>query len=397
LGSLGLACTTASAVLFSGLLHILLALFLDRIAGSHNGAWRQHSVGFSGVLFHYLTLECHLDKDEDDDNNDNNNHSSSASSTGPRRRRRSLFGLVDIPTRLYPWALYVIASCGCGSFCCCSTGRRADTLLLFSPLFSLVALQVTMPNLSLLGHLSGILTGTLQASSGGQSVFAPTFEALARIERSAWCRRILPLLARVGYVAVPTSAPALFAAAARRSGSGGAGVGGVSCCGTDAIAATARGVGAGGRMGTCCDAASRAAARAMFGRDGAGGGGGGVPLDDDEEDDNNHGGPTAAGAAEQVRRLGAEWRRVLANLARALLLQRRARSGRRRTRPSPPDDDDEERQQLLLVETTTAVTTRTTGAAHRRSDHQDGSDAGGNRGEDDDDDDAAEEGDVAFV
>lgn len=69
----------------------------------------EHSVGFSGVLFHFCVLECNL----------------------VQTSSRSLFGIVHVPAQAYPWAL-------------------------------LVVLQLFMPNLSFLGHLSGIITGTLQ-------------------------------------------------------------------------------------------------------------------------------------------------------------------------------------------------------------------------------------------
>jgi Rhomboid family len=95
-GSLWLLCTTISAILLTAVTHILLAFAMYQTTGNQE-AWRGHSVGFSAVLFHCVTLECHVD-----DSNSNINSSSSAGST-----RRSLFGFVDVPSRLYPWALYV--------------------------------------------------------------------------------------------------------------------------------------------------------------------------------------------------------------------------------------------------------------------------------------------------
>jgi membrane associated rhomboid family serine protease len=93
-GSLWLLCTTISAILLTAVMHILLAVAIYQTTGNQE-AWRGHSVGFSAVLFHYVTLECHVD-------DSNINLSSSAGST-----RRSLFGFLDVPSRLYPWALYV--------------------------------------------------------------------------------------------------------------------------------------------------------------------------------------------------------------------------------------------------------------------------------------------------
>ena len=80
----------------------------------------QHSVGFSGVLFHLSVLECHY---------------------GPLQPR-SLFGMVSVSPTLYPWVL-------------------------------LVALQFIMPQLSFWGHLSGIIVGTLQVH-GYLNVILPT-------------------------------------------------------------------------------------------------------------------------------------------------------------------------------------------------------------------------------
>jgi hypothetical protein len=128
---------------------------------------------------------------------------------------------------------------------------------------SLVALQVTMPNLSLLGHLSGILTGTLQSGRGGgravQALFAPSFGTLARIEQSGLCQRVLSGLARFGYVPVPALAPALYTTEFRSSG----GSTGVICASTALSVAQ----GGAGRMRTRCTAGCRAASRAVVGRD----------------------------------------------------------------------------------------------------------------------------------
>jgi len=108
LGTVPHLVTTLGAILWTSAVYLFVAWTASSAFGYD--AWmHQHSVGFSGVLFHFCVLECNL--------------ASSAS--------RSLFGAIQIPTYLYPWAL-------------------------------LIALQFFMPNLSFLGHLSGIVTGTLQ-------------------------------------------------------------------------------------------------------------------------------------------------------------------------------------------------------------------------------------------
>lgn len=72
-------------------------------------SWLWHSaVGYSGVLFAYAVIETH--------------HSNVT--------HRSVFGLFRVPARIYPWVL-------------------------------LIVLQVLIPGISFLGHLSGILIGAM--------------------------------------------------------------------------------------------------------------------------------------------------------------------------------------------------------------------------------------------
>mmetsp|Transcript_16299 Transcript_16299/g.18285 ORF Transcript_16299/g.18285 Transcript_16299/m.18285 type:complete len:350 (-) Transcript_16299:279-1328(-) len=68
----------------------------------------QHSLGFSGIIFHLCVLENYL-----------------------HPGTRSIFGFFSVPSFVYPWVL-------------------------------LLVLQLIMPNLSFLGHLAGIITGTLE-------------------------------------------------------------------------------------------------------------------------------------------------------------------------------------------------------------------------------------------
>jgi membrane associated rhomboid family serine protease len=108
LGTIPHLVTTMGAVLMTSVFYLVVS-WLASTLFAYDALLYQHSVGFSGVLFHFLVLDCNL-----------------ASNTF-----RSLFGVVQVPTYLYPWLL-------------------------------LVALQFFLPNLSFLGHLSGIATGTLQ-------------------------------------------------------------------------------------------------------------------------------------------------------------------------------------------------------------------------------------------
>jgi len=89
----------------------------------------QHSVGFSGVIFQLSVLESNINLD----------------------RTRSVFGFIKVPSYLYPWAL-------------------------------LVVLQVLIPAISFLGHLSGILVGTLQLYGILDPFVLPSDDYLRKME-----------------------------------------------------------------------------------------------------------------------------------------------------------------------------------------------------------------------
>lgn len=108
----------------------------------------QHSVGFSGVIFHLSVMECNMTP----------------------HRTRSVFGFLTVPAYLYPWAL-------------------------------LVVLQVVMPNLSFVGHLSGILTGALQ-SYGVLDILFVSDNYLQEMEK--WSSLRL-LTSQPNFVATPVS------------------------------------------------------------------------------------------------------------------------------------------------------------------------------------------------
>lgn len=108
LGTLRHILSTLWAILLTAAIYIFISWAAYAIVGYDQWMY-QHSVGFSGVIFHMSVLECNLSPSQS----------------------RSIFGFFSVPAFLYPWALLVI-------------------------------LQVVMPNLSFLGHLAGILTGTLQ-------------------------------------------------------------------------------------------------------------------------------------------------------------------------------------------------------------------------------------------
>ena len=109
LGTLKQTFTMAWAMLLTSTIYTMVALFLHLVLRK-DGLMYQHSVGFSGVIFHLSVMECNLLPNQ----------------------LRSVFGFLSVPAYLYPWAL-------------------------------LMVLQVIMPNLSLVGHLAGIMSGTLQS------------------------------------------------------------------------------------------------------------------------------------------------------------------------------------------------------------------------------------------
>jgi Rhomboid family len=114
-----------------------------------DGLMVQHSVGFSAVLFHVSVLECNL---------------------YPHHSTRSLFGFANVPAYLYPWAL-------------------------------LIVLQFIMPNLSFTGHLSGIITGTLQSAGYLEPIFVSN-EYMREME--SW-RIFSKLAAMPSFVSVPAA------------------------------------------------------------------------------------------------------------------------------------------------------------------------------------------------
>lgn len=124
--------TVACGVTYIGLCALAHATVLPGYI--HAGA-----VGFSGVLFAMAVDEASL---------------SSAPS-------RSVFGLFSVPTALYPWVL-------------------------------MAAMQLIMPNVSLAGHLAGILVGFAHAW-GGFKWLLPSLPTLRRWEASPWLARVVRL------------------------------------------------------------------------------------------------------------------------------------------------------------------------------------------------------------
>ena len=107
IGTMRLLFSIWWAILLTSAIYITIA-YVAYVVFGYDAWMYQHAVGFSGIIFHLSVLDSHFHP-------------------GPR----SVFGFFSVPAFVYPWVL-------------------------------LLALQLIMPNLSFLGHLAGILTGTLE-------------------------------------------------------------------------------------------------------------------------------------------------------------------------------------------------------------------------------------------
>eukprot|EP00531_Pseudo-nitzschia_arenysensis_P019297 CAMPEP_0116119592 /NCGR_PEP_ID=MMETSP0329-20121206/2724_1 /TAXON_ID=697910 /ORGANISM="Pseudo-nitzschia arenysensis, Strain B593" /LENGTH=327 /DNA_ID=CAMNT_0003613305 /DNA_START=270 /DNA_END=1253 /DNA_ORIENTATION=+ len=151
-GTLRLLVSIWWAVLLTSAIYMLIAYLAYAVFGYD--AWMyQHAVGYSGIIFYLSVLESRIHP-------------------GPR----SLFGFVSVPSSVYPWVL-------------------------------LVALQLFMPNLSFLGHLAGILNGTLEYY-GALDVLYVSDAFLIHLESLSMLRKLVEL---DGFVATTTQGQRLRA------------------------------------------------------------------------------------------------------------------------------------------------------------------------------------------
>jgi membrane associated rhomboid family serine protease len=145
IGTLKHGITILWSMLLTSLIHILVSYGIYLLLGVESLMY-QHSLGFSGVLFHLTLLQANLSP----------------------KTSRDVFGLIRVSSTVYPWVL-------------------------------LVMLQFLMPNLSFLGHLSGLLVGTLQVH-GALDCILPSDNYLRMCEKS----RILQFLAsKPGFINIP--------------------------------------------------------------------------------------------------------------------------------------------------------------------------------------------------
>jgi membrane associated rhomboid family serine protease len=130
-GSLALLFISAWAILLEGFIYVGTCVLLASGYMTGNQSWLQYSgVGYSGVLFCYAIIGSY--------------HSHVAT--------RSFYGIMEVPSRLYPWLL-------------------------------LIVIQVVLPGISFLGHLSGILVGTLMVN-GGTDWLLPSIALQKRLEET---------------------------------------------------------------------------------------------------------------------------------------------------------------------------------------------------------------------
>ncbi len=145
-GTLQFLVVTLWLVILSSTLYVLFSYILS--LAFNNISWLYYSsVGFSGVLFSYAIIETY--------------HSNMPT--------RSVFGLFEVPSKVYPWVLLVI-------------------------------LQIMLPNVSWLGHVSGIIVGLLLLS-GSLQFLLPSVEFYKSIEQSTFCSNYFVRLSN--YVRTP--------------------------------------------------------------------------------------------------------------------------------------------------------------------------------------------------
>lgn len=136
-GSVQFLLITTWAILLSGILYVSSLWCLSVMF--NEPSWMQTSaVGYSGILFTYAMVE----------------------SFHAPELTRSLCGVVNLPTKVYPLVL-------------------------------LILLSLLIPGISFMGHLCGLLVGFILITPIGPALFIPTAETIVIIEQSFFCTSVL--------------------------------------------------------------------------------------------------------------------------------------------------------------------------------------------------------------
>ena len=145
IGTFMMGLTILWGIVLTSTIYVFISWLLYAVFG-YEKMMLQHSLGFSGVIFQLSVLESNMNPN----------------------RSRSVFGVFNVSARLYPWAL-------------------------------LVVLQFIMPQISFLGHLSGILIGTLQY----YGVLDKLFPSQTRLHEYETSERLGVIRRQPGYVSSP--------------------------------------------------------------------------------------------------------------------------------------------------------------------------------------------------
>lgn len=159
IGTLAMATTILWGIQLTSSIYVFVSWLLYVTFG-YDHLMLQHSVGFSGVIFQLAVLEANLSPD----------------------RTRSVFGFINVSSKMYPWALLVI-------------------------------LQFIMPQISFMGHLSGILIGTMQFH-GSLDIIFPSDQYLKESETLS---SLQFLVNQPGFIKIPEAGSGL----GQREGSAG--------------------------------------------------------------------------------------------------------------------------------------------------------------------------------